>query len=110
MPEQAAIEAEPDTICALASGAGRSGVAVIRISGPATRNVVIQLGGSLPQPRRASLRKLAASKGWPVLQFTRPVTLRSRIPVKPTLAALTVGTALTLGGAIWFSRRRRLGA
>jgi HAD superfamily hydrolase (TIGR01490 family) len=56
------------------------------------------------------LRRLAASKGWPVLQFTRPVTLRSRIPVKPTLAALTVGTALTLGGAIWFSRRRRLGA
>ena len=56
------------------------------------------------------LRKLAASRGWPVLQFTRPVTLRSRIPVKPTLAAITVGTAITLGGAIWFSRRRRLGA
>jgi hypothetical protein len=56
------------------------------------------------------LRRLAASKGWPILQFTRPVTLRSRIPVKPTLAALTVGTALTLGGAIWLNRRRRLGA
>jgi HAD superfamily hydrolase (TIGR01490 family) len=56
------------------------------------------------------LRRLAASKGWPILQFSRPVTLRSRIPVKPTLAALTVGTALTLGGAIWLSRRRRLGA
>ncbi|HEX3224130.1 MAG TPA: HAD-IB family hydrolase [Nocardioides sp.] len=56
------------------------------------------------------LRRLAASRGWPVLQFTRPVTLRSRIPVKPTLAALTVGTALTVGGAIWFNRRRRLGA
>jgi len=54
------------------------------------------------------LRKLAASKGWPILQFTRPVTLRSRIPVKPTLAALTVGTALTLGGAIWLNRRRKL--
>jgi HAD superfamily hydrolase (TIGR01490 family) len=54
------------------------------------------------------LRKLAASKGWPILQFTRPVTLRSRIPVKPTLAAITVGTALTLGGAIWLTRRRRL--
>ncbi len=52
------------------------------------------------------LRKLAASKGWPILQFTRPVTLRSRIPVKPTLAALTVGTALTLGGAFWLNRRR----
>jgi HAD superfamily hydrolase (TIGR01490 family) len=56
------------------------------------------------------LRRLAASHGWPVLQFTRPVTLRSRLPVKPTLAALTIGTAVTLGGAIWFSRRRRLGA
>jgi HAD superfamily hydrolase (TIGR01490 family) len=56
------------------------------------------------------LRKLAAAKGWPILQFTRPVTLRSRIPVKPTLAAITVGTALTLGGAIWLNRRRKLGA
>ena len=56
------------------------------------------------------LRRLAAAKGWPVLQFTRPVTLRSRIPVKPTLAALTVGTALTVGGAIWLNRRRKLGA
>jgi HAD superfamily hydrolase (TIGR01490 family) len=56
------------------------------------------------------LRRLAASKGWPILQFSRPVTLRSRIPVKPTLAAITVGTALTLGGAIWLNRRRRLGA
>jgi HAD superfamily hydrolase (TIGR01490 family) len=56
------------------------------------------------------LRRLAASKGWPILQFSRPVTLRSRIPVKPTLAALTVGTALTVGGAIWLNRRRRLGA
>jgi HAD superfamily hydrolase (TIGR01490 family) len=56
------------------------------------------------------LRRLAADRGWPILQFTRPVTLRSRIPVKPTLAALTVGTALTVGGAIWLNRRRRLGA
>jgi HAD superfamily hydrolase (TIGR01490 family) len=56
------------------------------------------------------LRKLAALNGWPILQFTRPVTLRSRIPVKPTLAALTVGTALTVGGAIWLNRRRKLGA
>jgi HAD superfamily hydrolase (TIGR01490 family) len=56
------------------------------------------------------LRKLAARNGWPVLQFSRPITLRSRIPVKPTLAAITVGTALTLGGAIWLNRRRKLGA
>ena len=56
------------------------------------------------------LRRLAATKGWPILQFTRPITLRSQIPVKPTLAAITVGTALTVGGAIWLNRRRRLGA
>jgi HAD superfamily hydrolase (TIGR01490 family) len=56
------------------------------------------------------LRRLAAFRGWPVLQFTRPVTLRSRLPVKPALAALTIGTAVTLGGAIWLTRRRRLGA
>jgi len=45
-----------------------------------------------------------------VLQFSRPITLRSRIPVKGTIAALTVGTALTLGGAFWLNRRRKLGA
>lgn len=54
------------------------------------------------------LRRLAATQGWPILQFTRPVTLRNRIPVKPTLAAITVGTALTVGGAIWLNRRRKL--
>ena len=43
-----------------------------------------------------------------MLQFSRPITLRSRIPVKGTLAALTVGTALTVGGAIWLNRRRKL--
>jgi LPXTG-motif cell wall-anchored protein len=30
--------------------------------------------------------------------------------VKPTLAALTAGAALTVGGAIWLNRRRKLGA
>ena len=70
-------------------------------------------GRSATPTRSTPTRSCAGSRpttGWPVLLFTRPVTLRSRIPVKPTLAALTVGTALTVGGAIWLSRRRRLGA
>jgi tRNA modification GTPase len=46
------------TIYALASGRGRAGVAVIRISGPATYEVVSALCGDLPQPRVASLRKI----------------------------------------------------
>jgi HAD superfamily hydrolase (TIGR01490 family) len=56
------------------------------------------------------LRRLAAAKGWPILQFSRPVTLRSRIPVRGTLATIAVGAALTVGGAIWLTRRRRLSA
>ena len=47
-----------DTICAMSSGAGRSGVAVIRVSGPAAGEVLRKLGGKLPAPRRATLRKL----------------------------------------------------
>ena len=55
------------------------------------------------------LRKIAVARGWPVLVFTRPVTLRSRVALraKPTLAALAVGGALTVGGLVWASARRR---
>ncbi len=50
---------KPETIIALASGAGRAGVAVIRLSGPASGAVLEALSGaSLPQPRQASLRAL----------------------------------------------------
>ena len=57
------------------------------------------------------LRKIAASRGWPVLTFDRPVALtrRMRLPShKPTLAAMAVGTAVTVGGAIYVAARRRL--
>jgi tRNA modification GTPase len=46
------------TIFALSSGHGKSGVAVFRISGPHTSNAVQLIAGSLPAPRRASLRSL----------------------------------------------------
>ncbi|WP_245297161.1 MULTISPECIES: tRNA uridine-5-carboxymethylaminomethyl(34) synthesis GTPase MnmE [Rhodomicrobium] len=46
------------TIYALSSGHGKSGVAVIRISGPAAGDTLAKLGGSLPQPRVATLRTL----------------------------------------------------
>jgi tRNA modification GTPase len=59
MPTQRATTTPSDTICALASGAGRAAVAVIRISGPSARDILVQVAGSLPQPRRAALRKLA---------------------------------------------------
>jgi HAD superfamily hydrolase (TIGR01490 family) len=60
------------------------------------------------------LRRVATSRGWPVLVFTKPVALRSRVPFPPTgptLAALAVGGVVAVGGVLWASsRRRRLGA
>lgn len=47
-----------DTIFALASGAGRAGVAVMRLSGAAVPRVLAAMLGHLPEPRRASLRTL----------------------------------------------------
>jgi HAD superfamily hydrolase (TIGR01490 family) len=58
------------------------------------------------------LRREALARGWPVLVFTRPVALRSRVrlpPGRPTRAAVAVGTAAALGGAIYAVARRRLG-
>lgn len=46
---------ENDTIFALASGAGRAGIAVIRLSGPASGGALKSLsGGGLPSPRQAT--------------------------------------------------------
>ncbi len=52
-----------DTIYALASGAGRAGVAILRISGPDAARILAAIGGSLPRPRRASLRSLKDGSG-----------------------------------------------
>ncbi len=49
---------KPDTIIALASGAGRAGVAVIRISGRDALGVLSHLGVSPPPPREARVRVL----------------------------------------------------
>lgn len=48
----------PRTIFAPASGAGRAAVAVIRVSGPATRDAVTRIAGRLPAPRAATLASL----------------------------------------------------
>jgi tRNA modification GTPase len=47
-----------DTIVALASGALPAAIAVIRISGPKTRNVLEAFCGGVPEPRHASLRDI----------------------------------------------------
>ncbi|MCC8933220.1 tRNA uridine-5-carboxymethylaminomethyl(34) synthesis GTPase MnmE [Rhizobium sp. 'Codium 1'] len=52
-----------ETIFALASGALPAGVAVIRISGPASLSMVQALVGELPVPRHAALRTVSQSDG-----------------------------------------------
>jgi tRNA modification GTPase len=52
-----------DTIFAPATAAGRAAVAVLRLSGPRTASVVRALAGDLPEPRRASVRRLFGPDG-----------------------------------------------
>ncbi|WP_394693271.1 tRNA uridine-5-carboxymethylaminomethyl(34) synthesis GTPase MnmE [Hyphobacterium sp.] len=55
---------KPDTIFALATPPGRSGVAVIRISGPLTPAIVgSAVSGNPPAPRRAALRNIVDQAG-----------------------------------------------
>ena len=54
---------DADTIIARASGAGRAGVAVFRLSGPSARAIGARLCGALPPPRRAGLRRICGADG-----------------------------------------------
>ncbi|KKW62076.1 MULTISPECIES: HAD-IB family hydrolase [Mycolicibacterium] len=60
-------------------------------------------------PDRA-LRKEAAARGWPVLTFSRPVSLRDRIPAPSGAAMATtaaVGVSALAAGALTYSLLRR---
>jgi HAD superfamily hydrolase (TIGR01490 family) len=61
-------------------------------------------------PDRA-LRKAAAARGWPVLTFSRPVSLRDRISAPSGAAVATtaaVGASAVAAGALTYSLLRRL--
>lgn len=51
------------TIFAPATAPGRAALAVVRISGPGTGDALTALAGTLPAPRRASLRRLRRADG-----------------------------------------------
>ncbi|OIJ96693.1 inhibition of morphological differentiation protein [Streptomyces sp. MUSC 14] len=63
-------------------------------------------------PDRA-LRREALARGWPVLEFRRPVPLKKRlpslsVPPRPALvAAAAVGAAAATAGLVWYASRRR---
>ena len=60
-------------------------------------------------PDRA-LRRIAAERGWPVLEFTRPVSLRSRFaaPPVPVVTGAAMGVGAAVAGIAWYARRRAL--
>ncbi|GGW17798.1 morphological differentiation-associated protein [Streptomyces libani subsp. rufus] len=63
-------------------------------------------------PDRA-LRREALARGWPVLEFRRPVPLKKRlpgfsVPPRPALvAAAAIGAAAATAGLVWYTSRRR---
>ena len=60
-------------------------------------------------PDRA-LRKVAAQRGWPILTFSDPVSLRSRFPTPSgtTVAVTAIGLgAAAAAGVAWYGIRRR---
>ena len=56
------------------------------------------------------LRKAALERGWPVLQFTRPVTIRSRFstPSAPVVTGAAMGVGAAVVGLAWYARHRAL--
>jgi HAD superfamily hydrolase (TIGR01490 family) len=56
------------------------------------------------------LRKAALEHGWPVLQFTRPVSVRARfsIPPAPVVTGAAVGVGAAVVGLAWYARHRAL--
>jgi HAD superfamily hydrolase (TIGR01490 family) len=63
-------------------------------------------------PDRA-LRREAVARGWPILDFHRPVRLKQRLPAfsvppRPALvAAVAIGAAAATAGLVWYTNRRR---
>jgi HAD superfamily hydrolase (TIGR01490 family) len=59
-------------------------------------------------PDRA-LRRAATERGWPVLEFTRPVSMRSRFGrPAPVVTGAAMGVGAAVAGLAWYARRRAL--
>jgi len=52
-----------DTIAAIATPAGRGGIGIVRVSGPAVADIAAAVIGGLPEPRTATLRPFSDARG-----------------------------------------------
>jgi tRNA modification GTPase len=56
-------EVARDTIAAVATPAGRGGIGIVRISGPAVPRIATEVIGSVPEARRATLSRFTDARG-----------------------------------------------
>lgn len=49
----------------------------------------------------SALRRIATERGWPILEFRRPITMPSRLPTMDRKTGATVVTAAVVVGAVW---------
>lgn len=102
---------EPDTIFALASGTGRSAIAVVRISGPDAGTALRALAGVVPPPRIAKLTKFRDPESGDVLDrgvailFPAPKSLTGEDVVELHLHG---GPAVVAGVTAALSKMRNL--
>jgi tRNA modification GTPase len=103
-----AARAERDTIVAVATPAGRGGVGIVRLSGPATPAFARAMLGGLPPARRALVRRFLDSDGGTIdtgiaLYFAAPASYTGEDVLElhghggPVVLDLIVQRALALG-------------
>jgi len=59
-------EVARDTIAAVATAAGRGGIGIVRVSGPAVARIAQALLGRIPRPRQATLATFHDARGEPI--------------------------------------------
>jgi tRNA modification GTPase len=100
-----------DTIAAIATGAGRAGIAVVRVSGKALAPLVARLTGGVPPPRCATRAVFRDANGAPIddglaLYFPSPQSYTGEDVLElhghggPVVAAMLLHRALELGARL----------
>jgi tRNA modification GTPase len=102
------MSAPADTIVAPATPAGRGGIGIVRISGPATRTIAKSILGELPPPRRAGVAIFSDRDGETIdvglaLYFPAPASFTGEDVLElhghggPVVMDLLVARAIELG-------------
>jgi tRNA modification GTPase len=105
------VNAAPDTIVAGATAPGRGGIGIVRVSGPQTRRIAIEILGSLPEARYATVAVFAGAGGLTIdvgiaLYFPAPASFTGEDVLElhghggPVVMDLLVARAVELGARL----------